>query len=243
MISARLQGGLGNQLFQISAAQSLAWDNDDVAIFNFESCYTPLQGNKATKYSDTIFRNITQGEPDVDFFWKEPSHEFCVIPYRKNLLLDGYFQSLDYFRNNLIRIRDLFVTTDLTSECGIYTGIHVRRGDYLRFPNVFHQCDLDYYRRAMDVIGGEFIVVSDDINWCRENLAGDNIQYSEFKDDVLDLSLLASCKNIIGSNSTFALWGYYLNRNKDCIGIFPEKWFGSEGPSSRTIYPDNVIKL
>ena len=44
MISCNLQGGLGNQMFQIAASVSLAISNNDTYSYNFETCYTPNQG-------------------------------------------------------------------------------------------------------------------------------------------------------------------------------------------------------
>ena len=42
-------------MFQIAAATSLAIENNDEAIFNFEACFTPLQGNPSSKYENDIF--------------------------------------------------------------------------------------------------------------------------------------------------------------------------------------------
>ena len=58
MISCNLQGGLGNQMFQIAATVSLALSNKDNYSFNFHKCYTPNQGNQSTKYIDNFFKNI-----------------------------------------------------------------------------------------------------------------------------------------------------------------------------------------
>lgn len=243
MISARLQGGLGNQLFQIATATALAWRNGDNAIFDFESCYTPLQGKPATNYRENIFRNIKEGTFEPEAYYKEPSHEFRPIPYQKGLLIDGYYQSERYFSDVLDKIQDLFVLEDFRVEVGDITAIHVRRGDYQKNPGIFPLCTLEYYQNAIDMIGGKFMVFSDDPDWCKENIKGNNIKHSGYKTDVLDLSIMASCKNIIGSNSSFALWAYFLNRNKDKVGIFPKVWFGPEGPSQETMHPQGVIKL
>ena len=55
MVSSFLQGGLGNQMFQIAAAYALALRNNDKAVFDFDKCSSPLQGFKSTKYQNNIF--------------------------------------------------------------------------------------------------------------------------------------------------------------------------------------------
>ena len=58
MIGALLQGGLGNQMFQIATTVALAKRNNDEACFNFDYCSTPLQGNPSNKYKDVLFSKI-----------------------------------------------------------------------------------------------------------------------------------------------------------------------------------------
>ena len=95
MISVFLQGGLGNQLFQVAAAKSLALDlNDDFAI-NHDICYTPNQGQKSGKYKTTFFKNIKETKfiPNLLFHHKNQNNKYCQqlyfvwpIPYRQKRL-------------------------------------------------------------------------------------------------------------------------------------------------------------
>ena len=101
MISSYLTGGLGNQMFQIAAAYSLALENSDEAVFDLSSCKTFMQGNPASKYKQNIFKKIKdQDNLSFDYIHEEKNHAFNKIPYGKNLLLKGYFQSEKYFINN-----------------------------------------------------------------------------------------------------------------------------------------------
>lgn len=245
MISALLQGGLCNVIFQISAASALAWRNGDTAIFDLQSCNTPLQGNPAHKYANTVLRNVKNGEFEPKAYYKEPCHSFVSIPYKEGLLIDGYYQDIRYFSDQLDEIKKLFVLDDLRRDFGDKIGIHIRRGDYLKFPDVFCGCGLDYYKAAMEIFGrdNKFVVVSDDINWCIDNLRGDNIEYSNSNDEVVDLSILASCKGVIGANSSFSLIGAILNKNREFNAIFPKKWFGPKGPDDSTIVPKEWARI
>ena len=70
MITAKLQGGLGNQMFQISAAYGLSREVGTETIFDFKQCYTPNQGFMSTKYLNNLFKKINN---------KELSHENFLI--------------------------------------------------------------------------------------------------------------------------------------------------------------------
>ena len=62
-------------------------------------------------------------------------------------------------------------------------AVHVRRGDYVKFSDLYCQLSPDrYYRPAIDMLRKNgirrFIVVSDDPPWCRQVLAEAGIEFS-----------------------------------------------------------------
>lgn len=238
MISCNLQGGLGNQMFQIAAATSLALSNDDTYSFNFHQCNTPNQGNPSVKYINNIFKDIPiHDNYHFEKNYNEPKFSFTEIPYQKNLLLNGYFQSEKYFKNNSDKIKKLFflniddiknisIKYDVTN----LTCVHVRRGDYLKHKDFHFTCDIDYYQKSIQSINDtKFIFVSDDMDWVKLNFKSDNFLYSDLNDEILDFTLITMCKNVIISNSSFSWWGAYLNKNQGKI-IAPKRWFGKLGP-------------
>jgi hypothetical protein len=75
-----------------------------------------------------------------------------------------------------------------------------------------------------------FIVFSDDIEWCKKNIDGPNVIYSDINDDVKEISVMSNCHNNIISNSTFGWWGAYLNSNINKKIISPKRWFNFAGP-------------
>ena len=94
MVSANLKGGLGNYMFQIATAHTLAVRNNDIAKFNFASA---MQVHKNVEhYKSNIFRNVISGECELFWQWDEPTFTFNEIPYKNGLLLNGYFQSEKY---------------------------------------------------------------------------------------------------------------------------------------------------
>lgn len=252
MISCNLQGGLGNQMFQIAATTSIALSNNDTYSFNFENCFTPNQGNTSIKYTNNIFKNIpSHTKFNFDVIYNEPKFSFSKINYSKNLLLNGYFQSEKYFEINSNSIKKLFYISpnDIEKISNKYdtknlTCIHIRRGDYLKFKDFHFTCDLNYYQKAIELINDtKFIFVSDDMDWVKFNFKSDNFLYSDFDDEILDFTLITMCKNVIMSNSTFSWWGSYLNDNNGKI-ITPKKWFGPSGhKDTEDIIPNRWIKI
>ena len=122
MISCKLQGGLGNQMFQIAASAALAMRNNDKFCYDLKGHYLPFQGKKAENYVDNIFRKIVFSlDIDKRNIYKEPKHSYSKIAYSKaflkysskiaysnNLFLVGYFQSEKYFSDKEKEIRHLF---------------------------------------------------------------------------------------------------------------------------------------
>jgi hypothetical protein len=88
-----------------------------------------------------------------------------------------------------------------------------------------------------------FIIVSDDLDWCKLHFYGDNIFFSDFTNDIDDLYLMMMCNNKIMSNSSFSWWGVYLS-DFDGKVITPKIWFGPEGPQdTQDIYNKNWILI
>jgi hypothetical protein len=112
-------------------------------------------------------------------------------------------------------------------------SIHVRRGDYL-LPQHHHFCqlDTDYYSQALsdymeDLDRYHFVVFSNDIEWCRENLIeGDQVTFIQPTSDYMDMVLMSLCDHNIIANSSFSWWGAYMNEN----------------PHKRVTSPTNYIK-
>ena len=64
----------------------------------------------------------------------------------------------------------------------------------------------------------------DDIDWCKENIKGDNVFYSEYMDDIYDLSVIKNCDYNINANSSFSWWGAWLNENPNKKVIIPKSY-------------------
>lgn len=162
--------------------------------------------------------------------------------------LYGYFQTEKYFENSSAYIRDCFkfkkeikekalkyweenIERDGTST---YCSLHIRRGDYVRYPDHHPTCSDEYYSKAMEKIDKLgtvlYVVFSDDVDWCRENFKGDNFIVAETGDQYQDMFLMSYCHHNITANSSFSWWGAWLNNNPFKKVIAPSRWFGPAIP-------------
>ena len=258
MITTFLQGGLGNQMFQISAAWALSKELSTDCGFDLSQTHILTQGNKASKYKDTLFRNLKDTRFDYNklLTYREPSFNYSKLPLWDNILLIGSFQSSKYFEKFKDNLNEIFyLDNDKINETTNFIktvsnnlpvcSIHVRRGDYLKSPSFHPTCTIEYYKKGMEIIGCEkYIVVSDDINWCKEIFVGDEFIFSPYTDELDDLYLIMNCNYHIIANSSFSWWGAYLCKNTEKKIVAPSIWFGPNGPkNTEDIYEKEWIKI
>ena len=152
----------------------------------------------------------------------------------------GYFQSESYFEKYSENIKSLFsypleFEQRIRKELpfifdGDVTVINVRRGDYLHYPNYHPVVSPEYLHKANECIPNtkRYLIASDDIPWCKENLHFSNSIYLEGYNSYEQLWILSMCHNFIISNSSFSWWAAYLSRHPNKIVVAPETWFGPE---------------
>ena len=72
---------------------------------------------------------------------------------------------------------------------------------------------------------------TEDIEWAKRNLQGENWHVATTNDPIKDLSLIASCDhNIVCHLSTFGWWGAYLNQKAYKITLAPRNYYFDEAP-------------
>ena len=263
MIYCNLKGGLGNMLFQIAATKSLSIDNGvDCSFPNMESQLKLINDdnfyNPTIKHSfeyDLMFGKLNRSQPNNGTLIKFP-FEYLKYTVNDNSIIDGFFQSEKYFKHHRKEIIELFkipkeikeIINDKYSDLleTKTTALHVRRGDYVTHPNHHPVQTIEYYNKAVELIGKDttIVVFSDDIEWCKKNFNIDNIIYIEDEKDYIELYLMSLCDNNIISNSSFSWWGAWLNTNEDKKVIAPNKWFGSAiNENTDDIIPEGWVKI
>lgn len=116
---------------------------------------------------------------------------------------------------------DILKTKDINNK---YTGLHIRRGDFLNSKSSSHQViSLDYIQRSLSIVDGDIMVFSDDIEWCKNNLPKEErIIFYEGESALDDFISLTQCSNYILSGSTFSWWAAFLFSNNKTKVIIPK---------------------
>lgn len=74
----------------------------------------------------------------------------------------------------------------------------------------------------------DFLVFSDDMSWCRENVQGPGVFYSPFQTVLDDFFAMAHCDHNIVANSTFSWWAAWLNSNPNRVVVAPRRREGDD---------------
>jgi hypothetical protein len=236
MITCKLYGGLGNQLFQIATTISHAIKNG--------VDYKIPEYSINTSIWKTYIHHLPKLLPNhtISGTYNEPSHNYNELPFQDGMCLDGYFQSERYFKDH--RKEVLEALNFKWKPFKKIVSIHVRRGDYLKYPTKHPVVTINYIDWAIKHFKSlgykRFMVFSDDMEWCRENINSNTIHdscifsYSEGNSNMYDLTQMSQCEHHIIANSSFSWWGAWLNQNPDKIVIAPLTWFGPDNAHLNT---------
>lgn len=233
MITCKLSGKLGNQMFQIATCYAYSRNNN--IEYSVEIPYAP----KASVYGKWYKFNNVDYCDELETYkeeYKDHSFSYVALPTGLcNIRISGAFQSYKYFDGYRKDIINLF--SEVTDGYDIKEGVvslHVRRGDYLKYPNHHPVVDMGYYKKAIEYFNSlgynKFLIFSDDIYWCKEQFIeneANKFSFDDHNDPFEAMGRMASCEHNIIANSTFSWWAAYLNKNENKIVVYPSKWFGS----------------
>lgn len=243
MVTCKLQGGMGNQMFQIATTIALALRNNSE--YRIPATFSDIKRKIAFNHFPA------SSEADVRSLYREPAFTYSEIPYSDGMCLDGYFQSEKYFsdfRNEIINSFGL----EYKKNNGV-VSIHIRRSDYLELIDIHPVLGMEYITEAIKYFNSlrykNFMVFSDDMDWCMKNVNVANFpfckfKYSEGENEVEDMESMSGCEHNIIANSSFSWWGAWLNQNPYKIVIAPNKWFGKLlNHDTKDLIPSTWIKL
>jgi hypothetical protein len=240
MISSNnVPGGLANQMFQYAAGYAHAKK------MNTEFFYPPKPQsvcNRSPNLYEVFHLSAKKQGTHGPLYNDIPTgFHYTPIPEVTDLTLHGYFQSSKYFEGYEDDVRREFTFREKTTVNipNKTVSIHVRRDDYLEHSHYHPVCSLDYYHAAMrEFKGYNFLVFSDDKEWCLQNFKIPNVSISMANSAQEDLHLMSKCDHHIMANSSFSWWGAWLNTNKNKKVIAPKQWFGPgyNGWDTRDLY-------
>lgn len=177
-VSCHIQGGLGNQLFQIATAIDYSKKHKKSLIFFNDKNYPKSHGFQRNTYWKTLFQNKLQVFPidqvnHFNFQSVREKQEFVhndLPNVNGNVMLLGYFQSYKYLSNELRKeMQDLVfsnatymhtaydrynqIKKEMSSDKDDdYVSVHVRRTDYVILQHFHGVMNQSYYEKAYDIV-------------------------------------------------------------------------------------------
>jgi len=294
-VITRIIGGLGNQLFSYAAARRLALANNAELVIDhvtgFENENDRYQRFYQLDHFQIPARKATAAEqlkpfPKIRRFTKKKVSK--LLPYekrsyitqeqmdfdprllqlqlRKNVHIEGYWQSEEYFKDYEKTIRrDLEITPPSDEKNQEFAGlinekesvaVHVRFFDLPESGRTDNNTSVQYYNKAIKKVeklnpNAHYFVFSDRTEAVKEILNLPEERYEIIhhnkgdKHAYADLWLMAQCKHFIIANSTFSWWGAWLAGNRGKIIFAPgfEKRCGKSQWGFEGLLPDNWIQL
>ena len=179
LLYVKIDGGIGNQLFQIASAYGIAKRAGmEMAVIAYDCHSTHIQN--PYDYFQTILKNVphtylnrlaipqTFQEPEKACWSYMPMIVEIIGARERPTLLKGYFQNLSYFREYQDDVRAMFLRRDMLDDLTqrfdsdpnkllVKTQLaksyflHIRRGDYVNNQRYWMDSD-KYYRAAIDHI-------------------------------------------------------------------------------------------
>ncbi len=259
MITVRLLGGMGNQMFQYAFALVLRergyqvqFDRSHIKYGNPHPCIR--------EYSLDVFGSHHFGEPS-ERIYSEPSllyNEENLRPPDPSTVC-GYWQTEKYYQNIESKIRAALTVEVPLSAHGeqmkdriLHSNsvmVHVRRTDFLKYMDYHGMPTMEhYYTPALGYVRSlqgatEVFVFSDDRKWCYENFSS-KFHIVEGASKYEDMALMSLCKHAVIANSTFSWWGAWLGDHR--VGrtvVAPRDWFATKDADSTDIVPERWIRL
>lgn len=247
MVTCKYMGQLGNQLFQTSAAICHA--------LKMNTNYAFPKLSTAPRIWRTYLHHLPLLRPNqaTRDYYKETGPKYAPLPGSNDLTIEGYFQSEKYWHNYKKQLAEILGFEYKPSD---YVAVHVRRGDYLKYPDQFPVLPANYYHRGiMSLINKgykNFRFYSDDIAWCKINFPthleeiGVKYTFTGKGDPLTDMKDMHNASAFVISNSTFSLFPSLLRIDNPLV-IAPEedRWFGPAAKhlNSPDRLPERFIKI
>lgn len=254
MVIIKLQGGLGNQLFQYCYGCHLEKKLDrkvkfDSSWYNNSNFDLVLQDIgivfKEVNFRDKInvlgllpFPKLAKQLTKTFPVYKSYGIEGHSYIEKNRMYYEGYWQEYKYVENNLEYLKQKIKKARINKNNLNFketttenVAIHVRGGDYFTSKNHF-VLDYNYYETAINLIYNKkeklkLLFFTDDKVYCRKlisKLKIENYEVFSSEDPVIDFLRMTTCQHYIIANSTFSWWAAILGQKSNSIMIGPSKW-------------------
>jgi Glycosyl transferase family 11 len=263
-IVPQLMGGLGNQMFTMSAC-IVASETIGCPLYVPEH---PVSENKHNhhnlEYKDSIFKAVGQHVPftasafGLQFGYSIKKqvgsgfHPWNAETIPAGSVLYDYFQYYPALEPFEQRLRSLYIQgleetrerlrADYPVENTAF--LHVRRGDYLKYPDIHYSQPNQYYETALSHIPDSverIYCFSDEPEWFETQplFQTPRFQVGKGLNEIETLALMSLCTaGAVCANSTLSWWGAFLGAHADrspvcvprrwicdpVISLFPQDW-------------------
>lgn len=257
--------GLGNLLFQIASAiyyketfgGNILLNNNNTLRFgtSIEKKQSVKKDGENIPYTDTIFKKF-------DIYKKLENHIIIHNDYtnnkhvpNKNILISGYCQNIDLFKEYLYKMPEYLNLQDKTIinyikskykniDRGIFIGLRVGN-DWRHMKKITRDSYINALEKLknMNINIDNLFIVSDVNNAWVDKFDLQNIYPATFinENDIFQIYAGLMCKHYILSESTFHLWIAYLgtiNNNDKKVIVFK-----NTDVTNRPLSFDNWIKI
>jgi hypothetical protein len=266
-----IQGGLGNQLFQVFTLINYCLENNCKYVFpenmqSWDKCRHPYWNSFLSELKSNVKTNKF-----IELFieYSEPKFNYTEIPlFTEHTKFNGYFQSELYFKNNFdkicnilqirekqIYIKEKYIQSENTMS------LHFRMGDFVN-PDHHPIMSDSYYVNSINYL----INKTNETKWniyyaCEkeddiivlERINNINKKFKELTfikianelEDWEQMLLMSCCQHNIIANSTFSWWAAYLNNNQNKNVCYPSIWFGpaKKNIDLKDLHPEEWIKI
>lgn len=260
-------GGLGNQLFQLSAGYA-ASRQFSCPLYVKKSTHWNHHQNQVDYFSSIFHfmgRHIDPEEYDVFLYNMFPIKKNYIHNFIEQFMISTeayaldhvsvpvifnqyfqYYPPLEPYEEEIRGILAMGLSPYVKSikcehlESGVNFDkcafLHVRRGDYLMYPDRHPVLPLSYYETCLERLSElnpdieKIFVFSDDIAWVKSDAfpigRRHDVEIVDTNDEIYTLAFMSMCKGgSICANSSFSWWGAFLGAHECRSPVFvPDTW-------------------
>lgn len=238
-ITVDFQGRLGNLLYQYASLFGIAQKNYLIPVIPEKHDLRRIFkiSAQSTEKNPVHYEKVFKERVGCAF---EPAA--MTLGSEVNTKIIGYFQSFKYFQEHASLIRREFTFQDdirknaesqfnalisnssRGSSVMTYIAVHVRRGDFVHNQHFqdygYISADANYLQKGMAAFRANhsnvlFIVGADEMDWCQENMKGDDIRFIKPGNRAeVDIAIMMRCNHTLMTVGSYGWWTAWMNNGK-----------------------------